>query len=120
MKKDVEQLRKIIRGDTGKKSPPAPAAGVEWRKTFEGCPMNAIRIHKKLDSETLNLPELRPLLGQTVEIIVLGEDSLPGIRPGAGDWTAFDRLAREITDYDFDAQRQQDQIDLRHASDYLP
>lgn len=27
-----------------------------------------------------------------------------------GDWTAFERLAREIADYDFDAQREQDQV----------
>jgi hypothetical protein len=82
--------------------------------------MNAIRIRKKLDSETLHLPELRPFLGQTVEIIVLGEETAPGIRPGTGDWMAFDRLAREITDYDFDAQREQDQVDLRHANDPSP
>ena len=82
--------------------------------------MNAIRIRKKLDSETLILPELRSLLGQTVEIIVLGEESVPGIRPGTGDWTAFDRLAREITNYDFDAQREQDRVDLRHTDDHLP
>jgi hypothetical protein len=77
--------------------------------------MNAIRIRKKLDSETLHLPELRPLLGQTVEIIVLDEDSLAGIRPGGADWAAFDRLAREITAYDFDAQREQDEADMRHV-----
>ncbi len=82
--------------------------------------MNAIRIRKKLDSETPNLPELRPLVGQTVEIIVLAEESVSGIRPGTGDWTAFDHLARELTNYDFDALREQDQVDLRHASDHLP
>jgi len=31
--------------------------------------MNTIRIRKHLDSETLHLPELKPLLGKTVEII---------------------------------------------------
>jgi hypothetical protein len=82
--------------------------------------MKAIRIRKKLDSETLYLPELRPLLGQIVEIIVLDEGSVPGIRPGTGDWIAFDRLAREITEYDFDALVEQDRIDLRHANDSLP
>jgi len=82
--------------------------------------MHAIRIRKKLDSEALNLPELRPLLGQTVEIIVLSEEPVPGIRPGTGDWKTFDRLAREITDYDFDAQGEQDQVDLEHAADHLP
>ena len=29
-----------------------------------------LRIHRKLDSETLHLPELKPLIGQTVEITV--------------------------------------------------
>ncbi len=82
--------------------------------------MNAIRIRKKLVSDTLHLPELRPLLGQTVEIIVLEEGSVPGIRPGTGDWAAFERLAREITDYDFDAQRQQDEVDRRDANHHLP
>lgn len=81
--------------------------------------MNAIRIRKTLDSETLNLPELRPLVGQSVEIIVLVEEPVPGIRPGTGDWTAFDRLAKEMTVYDFDAQRQQDEVDLQHANDHL-
>jgi hypothetical protein len=82
--------------------------------------MNAIRIRKRLDSDTLHLPELRPLLGQTVEIIVLEEETVAGLRPGTGDWAAFDRLAREVTDYDFDAQRQQDEFDRRRASDHLP
>jgi hypothetical protein len=82
--------------------------------------MNALRIRRKLDSDTLHLPELRPLLGRTVEIIVLEEESLAGIRPGSGDWAAFDQIAREITDYDFDGQREQDEVDRRHARDHLP
>jgi hypothetical protein len=86
-------------------------------KIFEGGSMNAIRIRKKLDSEILSLPELRPLLGQTVEIIVLGEESSAGIQPGTGDWTAFARLAHELSDYDFGAQGDQDRVDLQHARD---
>lgn len=39
--------------------------------------MNAIRIHKVVDSETLHLPELKPLIGKTVEIIVLEETPAP-------------------------------------------
>lgn len=35
--------------------------------------MTAIRIRTRVDSETLYLPELRPLIGQEVEIIVLEE-----------------------------------------------
>ena len=81
--------------------------------------MNALRIRRQLDSEILNLPELRPLLGQNVEIIVLTEESLPAIQLGTGDWTAFDRLAREISDYDFDAQEEQDRLDLQQAQDHL-
>jgi hypothetical protein len=35
--------------------------------------MNAIRIHRQIDSDTLQIPELRPLIGKRVEIIVLEE-----------------------------------------------
>ena len=35
--------------------------------------MNAIRISKHLESETLHLPELKPFIGKTVEIIVQEE-----------------------------------------------
>ena len=35
--------------------------------------MNAIRIKRHLDSETLHIPELRPLLGKDVEIVVREE-----------------------------------------------
>lgn len=35
--------------------------------------MNALRFHKRIDSETLHLPELKPLVGKVVEIIVLEE-----------------------------------------------
>ncbi len=41
--------------------------------------MTTIRIRKKLDSETLHLPELRPLIGRTVEIVV-AEQPEPSIR----------------------------------------
>jgi hypothetical protein len=34
--------------------------------------MAAIRIRKTIDSDTLHLPELRPFIGQTVEIVVEG------------------------------------------------
>jgi hypothetical protein len=83
--------------------------------------MNAIRIRRTLESETLYLPELRPLLGQRVEIIVLEEDRpATAVRPGTGDWDAAERAVRQIRDYDFDALREQDECDLRHASEHLP
>ena len=37
--------------------------------------MQAIRIKTRIDSETLYLPQLRPLVGKKVEIIVLEEES---------------------------------------------
>jgi hypothetical protein len=56
--------------------------------------MNAIRIHKQIDSETLHLPEIRPLIGKTVEIIVL-EDSpvLAEKRASGSRYAAFFALA---------------------------
>ena len=33
-------------------------------------PMNAIQIRKQLDSDTIHLPELKPFIGKTVEIVV--------------------------------------------------
>jgi hypothetical protein len=79
-----------------------------------------VRIRRKLDSETLHIPELRPLLGKTVDIIV-EEETLPGITPGTSDWEAAERAARNLrdTNYDFDAWRQQREVDLTHARDHL-
>jgi hypothetical protein len=33
--------------------------------------MSAMRVRRKLDSDTLHVPELRPFIGQMVEIVVL-------------------------------------------------
>jgi hypothetical protein len=83
--------------------------------------MNAVRIHRQLDSDTLYLPELKPLIGKNVEIIVL-EEQLPAIIPGTGDWDAAAKAAEELreTGYDFDAWRRQRDYDLEHAKDHLP
>src|SRR5262245_15055003 len=54
--------------------------------------MNAIRIRKQIDSETLHLPELRELLGRTVELIVLDETALPAAEPRETAATFFARL----------------------------
>lgn len=83
--------------------------------------MNAVRICRKLESETLYLPELRPLVGKQVEIIVLDE-SAPQATPGTGDWEAAARAAQELRDtgYDFEAWREQRDYDLKHAEDHLP
>jgi hypothetical protein len=83
--------------------------------------MNAIHIRKHLVSETLYLPELKPLVGRTVEIIVVEEGLASIIQPGTGDWEAAEKAARELreTGYDFDAWRQQRDCDLKHANDHL-
>lgn len=39
--------------------------------------MNAIQVRKRIDSETLHLPELREMIGRTVQIIILDETSCP-------------------------------------------
>ena len=86
--------------------------------------MNAIRIHRKLDSETLHLPELRPLIGREVEIIVLDERA-PNVQftPGTGDWDAALRAVKELIandGFDFEAVRLQNECDWKHAEDHLP
>ena len=78
-----------------------------------------IRIRRKLESETLYLPELRPLIGKNVEIIVL-EEPLAPISPGTGDWDAATKAVEELEDYDFDAVQKQRDYDLNHAKDHLP
>jgi hypothetical protein len=81
--------------------------------------MNAIRVRRRIESETLHLPELRPLIGKTVEIIVV-EEPTPTVRPGTGDWAALEEAARNLEGYDFNAWREQREYDLRHANDHLP
>ncbi|MFO0807259.1 MAG: hypothetical protein U0746_01410 [Gemmataceae bacterium] len=84
--------------------------------------MNAIRIHKTLDSDTLHLPELKPLVGRTVEIIVLDESATPAGRPDAGRWAAAAEAARALRErgtYDFDAWRELREFDRDHANDHV-
>ncbi len=99
-----------------------PENGYNGAELSEGNAMNAIRIRKTIDSETLYLPELKPLLGRAVEIIVLEEDTSSTIRPGTGDWEAAEKAAQELRagGYDFDAWRVQREYDLKHANDHLP
>jgi hypothetical protein len=80
--------------------------------------MNALRIRRKLESATLHLPELQPLIGKNVEIIVL-EETGSTILPGTGDWDAAMKAVAELEDYDFDAYRRQREYDLEHARDHL-
>ncbi len=52
--------------------------------------MKTIHIRKRLDSDILHLPELKPLIGKTVEISVREEEPAPR---GASPYDAFFALA---------------------------
>ena len=50
--------------------------------------MSAVRVRRKLDSDTLHVPELRPFIGQMVEIVVLdgkADNETPVSAPGCFD-----------------------------------
>jgi hypothetical protein len=56
--------------------------------------MHAIRIHRRVESETLQLPELRDLIGKEVEIVVLEEPGAPSRQPGEKpDYSALAQVA---------------------------
>ena len=51
--------------------------------------MESIRIKKKIESEVLHLPILRPLIGKNVEIIVLAETEKEHVlRKKQSNWRA--------------------------------
>ena len=84
--------------------------------------MNAIRIRTTLESDTLYLPELKPLIGRAVEIIVIEDaPAAPQVRPGTGDWEAAARAAQALRDsgYDFDAWRELREAEQRFAEEQL-
>jgi hypothetical protein len=81
--------------------------------------MHAIRIRKKLESETLSLAELKPLIGKTVEIVVWSEPT-EEMEVAAECWDAAIHAAEELENYDFDACKLQREYDLLHAHDHLP
>jgi hypothetical protein len=83
--------------------------------------MSTLRIRRKLESDTLVLPELKPLIGKTVEITIQEEEA-SSIKTGLGDWEAALKAAQELRDtgYDFDAWREQREYDLMHAQDHIP
>ncbi|MFL5342285.1 MAG: hypothetical protein ACJ8F7_19230 [Gemmataceae bacterium] len=55
--------------------------------------MNAIRIIRTVESETLHLPELKPFIGKTVEIVVLDES------PVADRWKPLmDAAGKDLVD----------------------
>jgi len=81
--------------------------------------MPTIRLQTKLQSDTVHLPELRPLVGKTVEMIVWEQGGGSAL-PGTGDWRAFETALDSLRDYDFDAWREQRELDVRSAHDRVP
>ena len=79
--------------------------------------MNAIRIRKRIDSDTLHIPELKGMIGRIVEIIVLDEAMSPAA--AGGDWDAILAAAQRLDDYDYQAQPDQDACDTRDAAERL-
>ena len=77
--------------------------------------MNAIRIRKTIHSDTLHIPELKDMIGSTVEIIVLEESVPPGVLHTKGDWDTVLAAVQHLDDYDYQAQVDQDACDLRDA-----
>jgi hypothetical protein len=71
--------------------------------------MTAIRIRRTIDAETLHVPELRPYLGQAVEIIILAGEVMPAPAnlPSSGDWAVAARACQALDGYDFEDWRDQ-------------
>lgn len=61
--------------------------------------MEAIRIKQRLESDTLHLPQIRPLVGKQVEIIVM-EDELQKSQPTVGDVSSYPLRGSVIRDDD--------------------
>ncbi len=74
--------------------------------------MDAIRIETLLAGETLYLPQLKPLVGKSVEIIVR-ESSRPTTTPGKGEWDDVKAAVLSLDGYDFDAYREARAADAR-------
>jgi hypothetical protein len=73
--------------------------------------MNAIRVRKKIDSETVHLPELRPFVGKTVEIIVREDLAAPASTEE--DWEAWFASAAKAP-VDPELYKQYREFDRRH------
>jgi hypothetical protein len=84
--------------------------------------MNAIRIRTRLESDTPHLPELKPLIGKTVEITVVENEPATELAPGHGNWDAAAQAVRELNagaGFDFAALLKQDEVDVQRAEDHL-
>jgi hypothetical protein len=81
--------------------------------------MDAIRIETLLEGETLYLPQLRPLVGKSVEIVVR-EKSLPVVSPRTSEWSDIQTAVLGLADYDFDAYRKARVAEVEQAEQPRP
>lgn len=81
---------------------------------MRSTPMATIRIRTTVESDTLTLPELKPLVGKTVDIEVTERQDAPADR-----WARAAEAVRQLTDYDFDAAADQREYDRSHGEDHL-
>jgi hypothetical protein len=82
--------------------------------------MSPIRIRKQIDSDTLTLPELRPFIGHTVEIVIEKAEAVPSqVIPGSPEWEAIMAAAQTLEDYDYQAKEDQDACDIRDAQERM-
>jgi hypothetical protein len=82
--------------------------------------MDAIHIRKQIDSETLTLPELRPFIGSTVEILI--QQAAPTsekVISGSPEWEAVMAAAQSLHDYDYQAQADRDACDIGDAREQV-
>ncbi len=73
--------------------------------------MKPIRVRKKIESETIHLPELRPLIGKTVEIVVTEEPAAPAATEK--DWEDFFAQGGPVP-IDPEIYKQYREFDRRH------
>jgi hypothetical protein len=82
--------------------------------------MSAIHIRKQIDSETITLPELRPFIGSTVEIVIQETAPAPKrVIPGSQEWEAIIAASQSLEDYDYQAKKDQDTCDIREAQERM-
>jgi hypothetical protein len=77
--------------------------------------MATIHIRTKLESETLILPELKLLIGKTINISVSEH-----VESTASDrWAKATEAVKQLTDYDFSAASEQRTFDTTRVEDHL-
>lgn len=76
--------------------------------------MDAIRIETFLEGETLHLPQLKPLVGKAVEIVVR-EKARPVVSPGPSEWADVQAAVLSLADYDFGAWRKARKAEVEQA-----